>query len=94
MRILTLENSGKVYACQIYLALGGASRIEDLNTLVDVFGHGPPLAERCNDWRLAIFCGAGWQPAGRLLIGLRERSSRWAGGLACLFESRSCAIGI
>ena len=42
MRILTLETSGKVYTCQVYLVLGGASRIEDLNTLVDV-GQDPAI---------------------------------------------------
>ncbi len=42
MRILTLETSGKVYTCQVYLVLGGASHIEDLNTLVDV-GQDPAI---------------------------------------------------
>jgi glyoxylase-like metal-dependent hydrolase (beta-lactamase superfamily II) len=35
VRILTLENSGRVYTSQVYLVLGGASRLEDVNTLVD-----------------------------------------------------------
>jgi len=42
VRILTLETSGKVYTCQVYLVLGGASHIEDLNTLVDV-GQDPAI---------------------------------------------------
>ena len=36
MRIVTLENSGELYTSQVYLVLGDASRIEDVNTLVDV----------------------------------------------------------
>jgi ribonuclease/clavin/mitogillin len=42
MRILTLENSGKVYTSQVYLVLGGSSRLEDVNTLVDV-GQDPAI---------------------------------------------------
>lgn len=36
MRILRLENSGQVYTSEVYLVLGSASRLEDVNTLVDV----------------------------------------------------------
>ncbi|MGD0364777.1 MAG: MBL fold metallo-hydrolase [Bryobacteraceae bacterium] len=36
MRIVILENSGQVYTSQVYLVLGSASRLEDVNTLVDV----------------------------------------------------------
>ncbi len=42
MRILTLENSGQFYTSQVYLVLGSASRLEDVNTLVDV-GHDPAI---------------------------------------------------
>ena len=42
MRIVTLENSGQVYTSQVYLVLGGASRLEDVNTLVDV-GQDPAI---------------------------------------------------
>jgi len=42
MRIVILENSGQVYTSQAYLVLGGASRIEDVNTLVDV-GQDPAI---------------------------------------------------
>ncbi len=42
MRILMLENSGKVYTSEVYLVLGGASRVEDVNTLVDV-GQDPAI---------------------------------------------------
>jgi glyoxylase-like metal-dependent hydrolase (beta-lactamase superfamily II) len=42
MRILTLENSGQVYTSQVYLVLGSASRLEDVNTLVDV-GQDPAI---------------------------------------------------
>ena len=42
MRILTLENSGELYTSQDYLVLGGASRLEDVNTLVDV-GQDPAI---------------------------------------------------
>jgi glyoxylase-like metal-dependent hydrolase (beta-lactamase superfamily II) len=42
MRILTLENSGQVYTCQVYLVLGGTSRLQDVNTLVDV-GQDPAI---------------------------------------------------
>ena len=42
MRIVTLENSGQVYTSQVYLVLGGASRLEDINTLVDV-GQDPAI---------------------------------------------------
>jgi len=44
MRILTLENSGKLYTSQVYLVLGDASRLEDVNTLVDV-GQDPAILE-------------------------------------------------
>ncbi len=36
MRIVTLENGGRVYTSQVYLVLGDASQLEDVNTLVDV----------------------------------------------------------
>jgi glyoxylase-like metal-dependent hydrolase (beta-lactamase superfamily II) len=42
MRILRLENSGQIYTSEVYLVLGGTSRLEDLNTLVDV-GQDPAI---------------------------------------------------
>ena len=36
MRIVTLENSGRMYTSQVYLVLGDRSQLEDVNTLVDV----------------------------------------------------------
>ena len=42
MRIVTLENSGKFYTSQVYLVLGNASRLEDVNTLVDT-GQDPAI---------------------------------------------------
>jgi glyoxylase-like metal-dependent hydrolase (beta-lactamase superfamily II) len=36
MRIVTLESSGRMYTSQVYLVLGGASQLDDVNTLVDV----------------------------------------------------------
>jgi glyoxylase-like metal-dependent hydrolase (beta-lactamase superfamily II) len=42
MRILTLESRGEVYTSQVYLVLGDFSRIEDVNTLVDV-GQDPAV---------------------------------------------------
>jgi glyoxylase-like metal-dependent hydrolase (beta-lactamase superfamily II) len=42
MRIVTLENSRQVYTSQVYLVLGGTSRLEDVNTLVDV-GQDPAI---------------------------------------------------
>jgi glyoxylase-like metal-dependent hydrolase (beta-lactamase superfamily II) len=42
MRILILENSGQVYTSQVYLVLGATSRLEDVNTLVDV-GQDPAI---------------------------------------------------
>jgi glyoxylase-like metal-dependent hydrolase (beta-lactamase superfamily II) len=42
MRIVTLENGGKLYTSQVYLVLGNASRIDDVNTLVDV-GQDPAI---------------------------------------------------
>ena len=44
MRIVTLENSGRIYTSQVYLVLGDASRLEDVNTLVDV-GQDPAIVE-------------------------------------------------
>ena len=42
MRIVTLENSGLVYTSQAYLILGSSSRLEDVNTMVDV-GQDPAI---------------------------------------------------
>lgn len=42
MRIVILESSGQIYTSQVYLVLGGASRLEDVNTLVDV-GQDPAI---------------------------------------------------
>jgi glyoxylase-like metal-dependent hydrolase (beta-lactamase superfamily II) len=42
MRIVILENSGQFYTSQVYLVLGDASRLEDVNTLVDV-GQDPAI---------------------------------------------------
>ena len=42
MRIVILENGGQVYTCQVYLVLGATSRLEDVNTLVDV-GQDPAI---------------------------------------------------
>ncbi len=36
MRIVTLDNSGRMYTPLAYLVLGDASQLEDVNTLVDV----------------------------------------------------------
>lgn len=44
MRIVTLENSGLFYTSQVYLVLGSANRLEDVNTLVDV-GQDPAVLE-------------------------------------------------
>ena len=42
MRIVILETGGQVYTCQVYLVLGATSRLEDVNTLVDV-GQDPAI---------------------------------------------------
>ena len=42
MRILTLQNTGRIYTSQVYLVLGSASRLADINTLVDV-GQDPAV---------------------------------------------------
>jgi glyoxylase-like metal-dependent hydrolase (beta-lactamase superfamily II) len=42
MRILILENSGRIYTSEVYLVLGDTSRLEDVNTLVDV-GQDPAI---------------------------------------------------
>ena len=42
MRIVILENSSQIYTCQVYLVLGSGSRMEDVNTLVDV-GQDPAI---------------------------------------------------
>jgi len=42
MRIVTLESSGRMYTSQVYLVLGDANRLEDINTLVDV-GQDPAI---------------------------------------------------
>ena len=42
MRVVILENSGELYTCQVYLVLGATSRLEDVNTLVDV-GQDPAI---------------------------------------------------
>lgn len=44
MRIVILENSGAVYTSQAYLVLGDTSRLEDINTMVDV-GQDPAILE-------------------------------------------------
>lgn len=44
MRIVTLEDSGEIYTSQVYLVLGASSRLEDVNTLVDV-GQAPAIFE-------------------------------------------------
>jgi glyoxylase-like metal-dependent hydrolase (beta-lactamase superfamily II) len=44
MRIVILENSRQLYTSQVYLVLGSASRLEDVNTLVDV-GQDPAVLE-------------------------------------------------
>jgi glyoxylase-like metal-dependent hydrolase (beta-lactamase superfamily II) len=44
MRIVTLESSGRMYASQVYLVLGDKSRMQDINTLVDV-GQDPFILE-------------------------------------------------
>jgi len=44
MRIVILENSGLVYTSQVYLVLGNSSRLDDVNTLVDV-GQDPVVIE-------------------------------------------------
>ena len=42
MRIVILENSNLVYTSQAYLVLGSSSRLEDVNTMVDV-GQDPAI---------------------------------------------------
>ena len=42
MRIVTLENSGRMYTSHVYLVLGDTSRLDDVNTLVDV-GQDPAI---------------------------------------------------
>src|SRR5664279_4451987 len=42
MRIVTLENSGEIYTCRVYLVLGSFSGLADVNTLVDV-GQDPAI---------------------------------------------------
>ena len=40
--IVILESSGAVYTSQVYLVLGNTSRLQDMNTLVDV-GQDPAI---------------------------------------------------
>jgi glyoxylase-like metal-dependent hydrolase (beta-lactamase superfamily II) len=42
MRIVTLQNSREIYTSEVYLVLGTSSRLEDVNTLVDV-GQDPAI---------------------------------------------------
>jgi glyoxylase-like metal-dependent hydrolase (beta-lactamase superfamily II) len=42
MRIVILEHSSQIYSCEVYLVLGSGSRMEDINTLVDV-GQDPAI---------------------------------------------------
>jgi glyoxylase-like metal-dependent hydrolase (beta-lactamase superfamily II) len=42
VRIVILENSGQIYTSQVYLVLGSKSRLDDVNTLVDV-GQDPAV---------------------------------------------------
>jgi glyoxylase-like metal-dependent hydrolase (beta-lactamase superfamily II) len=42
MRIVTLESSGNIYTCEVYLVLGSFSKLDDINTLVDV-GQDPAI---------------------------------------------------
>jgi glyoxylase-like metal-dependent hydrolase (beta-lactamase superfamily II) len=42
MRVVILENSGLLYTSQTYLVLGDLSRLEDVNTMVDV-GQDPAM---------------------------------------------------
>ena len=65
MRVVTLENSGRMYTSQVYLVLGGRSQLEDVNTLVDV-GADPAIlasirkgANRCRQ----MGCGPGGRDA-------------------------------
>lgn len=44
MRIMNLESSVRAYESQVYLVLGDTSRLEDVNTLVDV-GQDPAILE-------------------------------------------------
>jgi len=44
MRVVTLENSGRIYTSRVYLVLGDACQLADVNTLVDV-GADPALLE-------------------------------------------------
>ena len=76
MRIVMLENSGQVYTSQVYLVLGDASRLEDVNTLVDVgqdeailasVERGPPAAmppgTRATSARLSKASTKCWMPS-------------------------------
>ncbi len=42
MRVVMLASSGRMYTSQVYLVLGDANRLEDVNTLVDV-GQDPAI---------------------------------------------------
>ena len=44
MRVMLLENSGRIYSSNVYLLLGDWSGISDVNTLVDV-GRDPAILE-------------------------------------------------
>ena len=44
MRVMLLENSGRMYSSNVYLVLGDWSRVSDVNTLVDV-GRDPVVMD-------------------------------------------------
>lgn len=63
MRIVTLESSGRIYTCKVYLVLGDRNRLEDLNTLVDV-GHDPAILAHIG----RTFTGVGKWPVEQVVL--------------------------
>ncbi len=63
MRVVTLENSGQMYTCQVYLVLGDSNRLEDVNTLVDV-GQDPAILTSIGQ----TFTGLGKWPVEQVVL--------------------------
>ena len=63
MRVVTLENGGRMYTSQVYLVLGDRNRLEDVNTLVDV-GQDPAILASIG----RTFTGVGKWPVEQVVL--------------------------
>jgi glyoxylase-like metal-dependent hydrolase (beta-lactamase superfamily II) len=89
VRVILLENSGRIYSSNVYLVLGDWSAISDVNTLIDV-GRDPAILESLRHAPTGVGKTAVEQV---VLTHGHYDHAELLGAIGALYHPRVCAFG-